>query len=99
MNQSTGNNNFLASFLHPNPERDWFFALSIVSVPFIFFIGYAAYLFFGIQSGLVVHSTLTSFPAQTITEEEIQLALDSYRSRKARYEINVVPSIPIGTTR
>lgn len=96
MNQTS--NSFLASFLKPNPERDWFLVLSIVVVPCIFFIGYAVYLFFGIQSGFVLHKTPTTFPAQTITVEEIQSALETYRSRKARYDINVVPSIPTGAS-
>lgn len=97
MNQSQGSNNFSAALLQPNPERDWFIVLSIAFVPFIFFISYATYLFFSVQSSLTLDKTTAAFPAETITAEEIQSVLETYRSRKARYEINVVPSVPTGT--
>lgn len=88
---------FFVSLAHPNPERDWFIGLSVLSLPVVCFVLYAAYTFFGLQSGFIVNSNPAPFPAQTITEEEIDSVLDTYRARKARYEAGteatVVPAV------
>ncbi len=95
MNRFQKISDFLVSFARPNPSRDWFLTLMFLFIPLIIFICYAAYLFFGIQSGFIVHTETVSFPAQTITEGEIQSVLNAYRARKANYEADREPLLPI----
>lgn len=87
----------LASLAHPNPERDWLLTLGIILVPFLCLMLYAAYTFFGLQSGFIIRSNPAPFPSQTITEEEIESVLDIYRARKAKYEAGtpaLTPALP-----
>jgi len=94
MNRLQGIPDFFASLAHPNPERDWFFTLAFLLLPAACFALYAAYTFFGLQSGFIVSSSPAPFPAQTITEEEIQSVLNSYRARKARYDAGSQTAVP-----
>ncbi|MES2134695.1 MAG: hypothetical protein V4449_00425 [Patescibacteria group bacterium] len=95
MNQIRNIGHFFASSMQPNPERHWFLVLVIALVPFLFFIAYAGYIFFGIQSGLIVNANVASFPAQVVTSDEIDSVLTSYRIRKAMYDANSELPLPI----
>lgn len=86
---------FFKSLTHPNPGRDWSFTLTLVIAVFLLFASYAGYIFFGIQSGLIASRNAIAFPAQTVTGEEIQSVLESYRARKANYDAHIEPVLPV----
>ncbi len=85
-----------ASLGRPYPRRDWLLVLATAFSALVFFAGYAAYLFFGMQSGLLFDPPETKIQITTATRGEIVQALDRYRLRKTNYEADnlSVPLLP-----
>lgn len=76
---------FLKKSFTPYPERDWAYALAIFAVCLIGFVTYAAYLSFGLRSGVLVNSSYQAPPVSSLNQSEIDSLLQTYRVRKDSY--------------
>lgn len=76
---------FLKVSFTPYPERDWLYALVVFSVCLVGFVVYAAYVSFGLRSGMFINSSYQLPPAPSLNQSEINSLLQAYRVRKDRY--------------
>lgn len=85
MKPLTSVQDFLKRSLTPFPERDWLYALAIFVVCLIGFVGYAAYVSFGLRSGFLVNSSYQVPPSSSLNQSEIDSLLQTYRVRSDSY--------------
>ncbi len=85
----------LVSLTHPEPSRDWFFALVLIFVVFFGLTFYAVYIFFAVQSGTLFVIGAGSGVPVSVTRGDIESVLDTYRTRSVNYAAHNLPAPPV----
>ena len=85
---------WIKTFGTPYPRRDWMTVLGVCSIIGIILIGFAGYIFFGIQTGSLVAASVPEgvVPAPSVSRAQMTKVLAEYGQRATNYNAQNIPT-------